>query len=81
MIPLFSSLRTKQYGAVGTTRPHALFPIAFSILKKEGKKLDWNTLFGQVVKDILCFVWQDNNIVLALSNIHIVHTVNDFVAR
>jgi hypothetical protein len=50
-------------------------------LKKEGKKLDWNTLLSQVVKDVLCLVWQDNNIVLALSNIHTVHTVNDFVAR
>ena len=51
------------------------------MLKKEGKKLDWNTLLGQVVEDTLCLAWQDNNIVLALSNIHTVHTVNDFVAR
>jgi hypothetical protein len=29
----------------------------------------------------LCLVWQDNNIVLVLSNIHIIHTINDFVAR
>ena len=28
------------YGAVGTTRPHALFLAALSKLKKEGKKLD-----------------------------------------
>jgi hypothetical protein len=51
------------------------------MLKKERKKLDWNTLLGQVVNDTLCLAWQDNNIVLALSNIHTVHTVNDFVAR
>ena len=55
-IPLFSSLRTKQYGAVGTTRLYALFPTALSMLKKEGKKLDWNTLLGQVVEDTLCLV-------------------------
>ena len=53
-IPLFSSLHTKQYSAVGTTRPYALFPTALLILKKEEKKLDWNTLLGQVVEDILC---------------------------
>jgi hypothetical protein len=81
LIPLFSSLCSRQYGAVGTTRPHALFLTALSMLKKEGKKLDWNTLLSQVVDDTLCFVWQDNNIVLALSNIYTVHTVNDFVAR
>ena len=56
-IPLFFSLCTKQYSAVGTTRPHALFPTALLILKKEGKKLDWNTLLGQVVEDILCLAW------------------------
>ena len=45
-IPLFSSLRTKQYSIVSTTRLYALFPTALSILKKEGKKLDWNTLLS-----------------------------------
>jgi hypothetical protein len=39
-IPLFSSLRSIYYDAVGTTRPHALFPAVLSKLKKEGKKLD-----------------------------------------
>jgi hypothetical protein len=39
-IPLFSSLRTREYGVVSTTRPHALFPTALLMLKKEGKKLD-----------------------------------------
>jgi hypothetical protein len=33
------------------------------------------------VKDILCLVWQDNNIVLALSNIHFVDKAEDFRAK
>ena len=41
-------------------------------------KLKWNTLFTIVVQDILCLAWQDNNIVLTLSNIHIVDKVEDF---
>jgi hypothetical protein len=45
-IPLFSSLRSIYYSVVGTTRSHALFPAVLSKLKKEGKKLDWNTLLG-----------------------------------
>ena len=41
-------------------------------------KLPWNTLLAMVVKDTLCLAWQDNSIVLALSNIHIVDKVEDF---
>jgi hypothetical protein len=80
-VPLFQSLRACNYGAVGTTRPHSKFPEALAKLKKEGFKLEWNTLLAQVVDDTLCLAWQDNNIVLALSTIHTVHTANDFVAR
>jgi hypothetical protein len=43
--------------------------------------LEWNTLFVQVVDNTLCLTWQDNNIVLALSTIHTIHTANDFIAR
>ena len=31
-----------------------------------------------MVQDVLCLAWQDNNIILALSNIHIVDKVEDF---
>lgn len=44
-------------------------------------KLEWNSLFARVVNDTLCFAWQDNNIVLALSTIHTIHTANDFIKR
>jgi hypothetical protein len=80
-IPLFRSLRGLKYSAVGTTRPYDRFPQALLKLKKESSKLEWNTLLARVVDDTLCLAWQDNNIVLALSTIHTIHTVNDFVAR
>jgi riboflavin transporter FmnP len=38
LIPLFSSFCTRQYGAVGITRPHALFPTALLMLKKRKEK-------------------------------------------
>jgi hypothetical protein len=41
-------------------------------------KLDWNTLLAKVVDGTLCLAWPDNNIVLALSNIHMVHKTEDF---
>jgi hypothetical protein len=31
-----------------------------------------------VVDNTLCLAWQDSNIVLVLSNIYIVYTLNDF---
>jgi len=34
-----------------------------------------------VVKDVLCLAWQDNNVVLALSNIHTVNRAEDFRER
>ena len=81
LVPLFESLRRLEYGTVGTTRPHDRFPQELSKLKKENTKLEWNTLFAQVVDNTLCLAWQDNNIVLALSTIHTIHTANDFIAR
>jgi hypothetical protein len=70
-VPLFSELRAYEFGAVGTTRPHKEFPSEFKILNERfATKLPWNTLLAKVVDNTLCLAWQDNNIVLALSNIH-----------
>jgi hypothetical protein len=78
-ISLFKELRNLQYGAVGTTRPHADFPDGLCILKdKYSTKLEWNTLLAKVVGQTLCLAWQDNNIVLALSIIHTTNSINDF---
>ena len=78
-VPLFSELRACKFGVVGTTRPYAEFPQALSEIKNRfATKLEWNTLLAAVVKDILCLAWQDNNIVLGLSNIHTVDKAEDF---
>jgi len=78
-IPLFAELRTCEFGAVGTTRPHKDFPTEMKILKERfATKLKWNTLLAKVVNETLCLAWQDNNIVLALSNVHTVHRAEDF---
>ena len=44
-------------------------------------KLKWNTLLAKVVDNTLCLAWQDNNIILALSNIHTVYTTKDFYKK
>ena len=72
-IPPFLELRAYKFGAVGTTRPHKEFPKDLTEVKNRFfTKLIWNTLLAAVVQDILYLAWQDNNIVLALSNIHTV---------
>jgi hypothetical protein len=38
-------------------------------------------LLVAVVKDVLCLAWQDNNIILALSNIYTINKVKDFRER
>src|SRR5271154_556239 len=67
---------------MGTTRPYKEFPSGLKELKERFSiKLEWNTLLAKVVDNTLCLAWQDNNIVLALSNIHTVHTAEDFLEK
>ncbi len=81
-IPLFEELRDLNYGAVGTTRPHASFPDGLITLKeKYSSKLEWNTLLAKVVDRTLCLAWQDNNTVLALSTVHTTNSINSFQER
>jgi hypothetical protein len=81
-VPLFVELQACKFGVVGTTRPHKAFPDSLSTIKKRfAKKLPWNTLLAAMEQDILCLAWQDNNIVLGLSNIHIVDKVEDMVEK
>jgi hypothetical protein len=81
-VPLFIKLQACKFGIVGTTRPHKAFPNSLSTIKKRfTKKLPWNTLLATMKQDILCLAWQDNNIILALSNIHIVDKAEDMVER
>lgn len=78
-VPLFVELRACNFGAVSTTRPYKEFPQYLAELKNRfASKLEWNTLLAAVVQGILCLAWQDNNIVLGLSNIHIVDKAEDF---
>ena len=78
-IPLFTKLQACKFGVIGTTHPHKELPAGFKVLKTQfAIKLEWNTLFTKVVNNTLYLAWQDNNIVLALSNIHTVYTIKDF---
>ncbi len=78
-MPLFKELRAYEFGVVRITRPHKEFPARFIILKNRfATKLEQNTLFARVINNTLCLAWQDNNIILALSNIYIIYIVKNF---
>ncbi len=77
-VPLFIELQAYEFSAIGTTCLYNEFPTRFTELKNRfSTKLEQNTLLIKVVDDILYLSWQDN-IVLALSNIHTVYNVEDF---
>jgi hypothetical protein len=81
-IPLFSALRKENIGAAGTTRASGTdFPALLIVFRKKWPaKLEWGTTVAEVVNDVLCIGWQDNNFVLGLSTIHTVHEASSFVA-
>jgi len=73
-IKLFKYLREKNFGACGTVRKNsANFP---QVLKVD-KKLDWDTLSGVVVDDVLSILWMDNGPVTMLSTIHRIDNGNE----
>jgi hypothetical protein len=80
-IPLFSMLRKENIGATRTTWPSGIdFPTLLIVLRKKwSTKLDWGTTVADIVDGVLCIGWQDNNFVLGLSTIHIVHEASSWV--
>ena len=78
-MPLFTKLQACKFSVIGTTRPYKELFTRFKVLKIQFTiKFKWNTLLIKVVNNTLYLAWQDNNIVLALSNIYIVYTIKDF---
>jgi len=68
-IPLFKYMHDNGLGACGTVRTNSSkFPKELKINK--GISLDWNTISGKVVDDVLAIVWVDNSPVTMLTTIH-----------
>jgi hypothetical protein len=68
-IPLFKHLRDNNIGACGTVRTNsAKFPKELKVSKNS--RLDWNTIAGKVVDDVLAVLWVDNAPVTMLTTIH-----------
>ena len=81
-VPLFEELRAYNFGKVRTTKLHKDLLDEFKDLKDRFvRKLEQNTLLARVVEKTLCLTWQDNNIVLALSNVYTVNKAEDFITK
>ncbi|CAG8764350.1 19374_t:CDS:2, partial [Rhizophagus irregularis] len=61
-------------GACGTVRTNSA---NFPKVLKANKKLDWNTLSGVVVNNVLAILWMDNGSVMMLSTIHQIDNENE----
>ena len=81
-IPLFSILRKENIGAAGTTRASGIdFPALLTVLRKNwSTKLNWGTTVANDVDNVLYINWQDNNFVLGLSIVYIVHETSSWVS-
>jgi hypothetical protein len=56
------------------------FPTLLIALRKNWpSKLKWGTTIADIVNDVLCISWQDNNFVLGLSTVHIVHKASSWI--
>lgn len=80
-VPLFKMLRDIQVGACGTTRPHGEFPQLLKKLKDLSSYIPFHHVSAIPVDNVLCFAWQDNNIVLGLTTIHTVDKTDDYIDR
>ena len=59
------------YGACGTVCLNsAKFPAELKLGKLKYQHLDWNTLVGKVVENVLAILWIDNGPVTMLTTIH-----------
>src|SRR6185437_10454825 len=70
-IALFKYMCDNAYGACGTVCLNsAKFPAELKLGKLKYQHLDWNTLLGKVVENVLAILWIDNGPVTMLTTIH-----------
>ena len=74
-------LQKENISVVGTIRPLGINFLALLIIlyKNWLAKLDWGTTIIDIVNNVLCISWQDNNFVLGLSIVHTIHQASSWV--
>ena len=74
------ALLTISVSCIGTIRKSATgVPEEISKAKEENCLLVWNSIGVVVVNFYLCFIWQDNNAVIAITTAYSLHYEEDWV--
>lgn len=70
-IPLLTALRQRKIGACGTVRSTSVeYPPVLKFGKNKKPTFPWNTISGVVCREVLVWIWQDNNLVQFMSTVH-----------
>ena len=82
-LPVAQCLLSMGIYCMGTTRKKAAeFPLHLQSYFDNNNELLWDSTIAEVVDDnTLCFIWQDNKAVGAISTAHSLHRVEDKVQR
>ena len=73
-LPLAKALKKASIGVTGTTRKNTRgTPQWLLTLKQKNKELVWNSALGEVIEGVLIFLWQDNNVVIGMLSILLLH--------
>jgi Transposase IS4 len=82
-LPVAQCLLAMNIRCMGTTRKKATgFPPRLQGYVDDNHKLLWNSTIAEVVdNNTLCFIWQDNKTVAAISTAHSLHRTEDRIQR
>jgi len=82
-LPVAQCLLAMGIYCMGTTRKKAIgFPLSLQSYLENNSELLWDSTIAQVVdNNTLCFIWQDNKPVAAISTAHSLHQSEDRIQR
>jgi Transposase IS4 len=81
-VPVAQGLLAMGIYSMGTTRKNAIgVPERLQSYLNDNSELIWDSTIAQVVDNTLCFVWQDNKPVIAISTAHSLYRPEDRVER
>lgn len=81
-VGLFKLLCSWGVGSCETTQAHGKgFPPLIRAMKEWDLKLPWSTMIAIPYQDVLCFAWQDNNLVTGLTTVHTIGKTNDLIEQ
>lgn len=76
------ALLSLDVGVMNTTRKNSKdFPEVLLQIKNLNQALLYGDSLAIIKEGVLCFAWQDNNVILSITTAFLLHTEKDFVLR